>query len=267
MASARTKCHLDTQKRYYVFSASLALTLKELSLLQASEIQSVTSISNLSSGETKAHLVGGGQLLSLNGIPVREDNVFLFDESRALERLMKHFPKGDKVLFKNRGLDPVSAFEKGIELLKPFLVNCEEEIKALQQRFFALAQQLQTAKVMRQNPLLFFLGSVKERLPDILINRDGFVLYLLDHDLIQSYPSSLSYVAWSEILLKKMPAATLYLGVEGEKSCLKLRVNAFKKNYYDICHRFALIPGIGQLLFLEEFPEKLFPIIGVSSRK
>jgi hypothetical protein len=94
--------------------------------------------------------------------------------------------------------------------------------------------------------ILFFLGQVgDQRLPELLMVQDGVVKWMIEKNLITTYPSPLGYVNWSaKELINLSHALKIGLVDSGNKGVTKLEKT---KIGYNLTFPGALIPGRGQV--------------------
>lgn len=221
--------------------------LEELNLLEDVNLKAISNF-NLISKKTSADILAGGIFMAQKVFKKYSQAVFIIDKSRELERTFKTAGHENYKVLDTIGEDSYRSFELTKELLIPFLKNCDKELAKLDRRFALLKEKL---KKFEKKKMIFFLGELKQKLPQLIISRDGFVLSLIKYGRLSTYKSELAYIPWSEKELAKY-SDFLYIGVSTHKK-ENLLSEKESDNKFNIYHPGVLTPGLGQLLFLEEF--------------
>ena len=168
-----------------------------------------------------------------------------------------------KIITKDR--DPFTETRENIKELTPYLINCENELRELDQFLLKTEKNLTQIKGPLKAKQIFFLGEIDfkyEKKPPLLMVNDGPVLYLLNKKLIESYATTLSYPSWSLKMLKSMEKSPIiYIGLTGKKAKATDNPRTFvinklsmdKKQLFNIYNSGLLVPGISQVYFLQEW--------------
>jgi hypothetical protein len=252
-------------KKLVSLSIPVTYALKKLELLNDPALKFVSTPFGLASWKTSAESINGGIFLSNQYLEKFEGASVFFDQSRDLRRFLKRGPELNIFEVKSRGLDPFSMSDKILQQLSSVLVKCDKKINGLKQWLKLSLKKIKNHQKTDEK-LIFFLGKVKKssRLPNMIMNRDGFVLALINNLGIESYPSELSYLSPSQKILGKLSKSgkVTYVGLVGhndkkgklfEKGSLNKQTSFI--NFYAPK---ALVPGITQVEFLLSMLDVLF---------
>lgn len=240
-------------KSLYSLSGPVTLMLKDLNLLNSPVVKAVSIFHPVAKQDFKGELLPGGVFLSPEKIQSLTGSLVFYDESRELERIFSRYPKITAIAVKTRGLTPMDAHKMTAKVLSPYLDQCD--LKAPEQQLSERLTRLQSL-IKKKPAILFFLGKIgDQRLPELLIVQDGAVKWLIQQQLIQTYPSPLGYVNWSAKVLIDYGHA-LKIGVidPGNKDVTEL---VKTQSGYNLTYPGALIPGRGQVEALIYLFEKL----------
>jgi hypothetical protein len=109
--------------------------------------------------------------------------------------------------------------------------------------------KLRELKVLanKKETFVFFLGLIRgNKLPEMLIVKDGVVKWLSEERLIKTYPSELAYVNWSARVMSHLPENTYRIGLKDSGGDLIQEIEKFE-NVINLTYPGSLIPGIGQV--------------------
>jgi hypothetical protein len=193
-------------------------------------------------------VLAGGIFLSKKVLKKFKSSLFIYDKSRELSKLLLNAG-----LKKTYEIDTLKkdVFETMDVLLKSFVDisdDCGPKIKALRLKMTVIKNGLeQNTKIKK---IIFFLGRIKTRLPELVIVNDGFVLAWTRLKKLLTYESELSYVSWSKKQLKKYQDYQ-FIGINESKSD-KIELKKYASSKWNLFYRGVLTPGIRQLYFLEE---------------
>lgn len=224
-------------------SGPVTLLLKDLGLLSSPVVKAVSIFHPVSNKDFKGEFLPGGIFLSPEKIQSFSGTVIFYDESRELERMFLRYPKVQSLAIKTRGLMPLEAHQVASGALSPYLIDCD-----LKQAELRLSHRLTHLKSLIKNKpsILFFLGKLGEqRFPELLMVHDGVVKWLIQQNLILTYPSPLGYVSWSaKIMMDFKSALNIGLNDSGQKEHRSLEKTKIGLN---LTYPGALIPGKGQV--------------------
>ncbi len=228
-------------------SAPVTGVLEFMGLLESPRLHAVSLFHPI--GESKKEKLSGGLFLSQKTIDRFKTHVVYFDESRELKERLKVISHKVEVL--TRLKTPFEVTRLSIESLKSNLFNCEQKISQLLQWVESEEQW------NREQPALpktfFFLGSLsKNRWPEYLVVRDGFVLSLIELKKLSTFDSALAYVRWGEKWKKSLKDERIIGLIEDKTS----RVEKVKAEMFNFYFPGALTPGIYQIRFMRFMREK-----------
>lgn len=231
-------------KGVYSLAGSVTLALRDLDLIKSPKLLGISIFHPVDKKVFKGEILPGGIFLSHDTIKRLKGSVLFYDESREMTRILSGYPDVKAVQVKTRGLDPLKVIEQTNSDMKKFLKGCDQKIVSRK-----LEEKLQNLKklVPANTKLIVFLGSImNNRLPELLMVNDGVVKWMVQQKLIQTYPSSLSYVNWSAKILLEMPNDAVRLGMKDSGSEMTLKVEK-SEHYSNLTYPGALIPGSGQV--------------------
>jgi hypothetical protein len=152
-----------------------------------------------------------------------------------------------------RSLDPFEVIDRALRILTPHLKNCEERIKSLQAHYLGEKNWLISRPAFKK-PMYFFLGEMKpEKWPDLLMVKDGPVLFWLRHKKLTTIDSPLAYVRWGEKWKKSLTEESQLIGLIHSSDAKKFSIE--KQAYWNVTSAGALTPGPWQLRFMRQFIE------------
>lgn len=226
-------------------SGPLTHALFELGLLADKKLKAISVFNGFGAQDFKGEILSGGIFLSQTIIQKYAQALVFYDESVDLRKKFADWPKGRAIEIPSRGLNPFQVQAEVMKALHPFLQDCGEAESKLAAKL-ALIDQNWRKSSLKDFPVFFFMGKVApgEKLPDLVI-RDGFVLYLHDLGKIQTYPSTLFYIAWSAKILKQWE----------KKGMLKLGLAEGEELSYEgstVYGPTLFIPGIPQIYLLQK---------------
>lgn len=243
--AASKRCHL--QKKIVSLSGPITTTIEALGLLKDPKLMAISSFNPIR-GKTKARVLAGGMFLAKKTFKKYKAAEFFIDKSRELEKTLKRSNIENYQVLDTRGLDSFEVLAKTLLIIEPLLKNCDKKIKKLNLWGRKVTSNLASLK---EKKIIFFLGKIKNKLPSLIIGQDGFVLALLRYAKVKTYKSNLAYIAWSQKELKKYPHYK-FVGVSTTKEW-RMHFEPQGKNQWNISYHGALIPGVTQIRFLENF--------------
>ncbi len=251
-------------KKIVSLSGPITQLLKEMDLLNDPMLKAISIYNMIEKKHFNGHFIGGGLLLSPKFLQKLGAGVLFFDESREMKRTLGKIKKIKIVELRSVGDDPFVVYEQSKRILIPYLKGCSLVLKKLDSR---ISKMKETLSAMRRSKrtnkkIFFYLGKIQNghRRPNILMNRDGFVLSLINLGIIQSYPSKLKYLPWSEKIVNKFKEKNdlVEIGLVANIKYKKLVMSKETPNLFNVYHPTMLIPGIAQIFFLMEFLPELF---------
>lgn len=240
--SAWGDCHL--KHPLYSLAGPSTTILKSIGLLGDKNLKGISSFNPISQKDYSGPRIGGGIFLSR-----REEKVFngvevIYDHSRELDRYFKG-REYSSVGIDSIGMTPHLVVEKVLSILTPRLEGCETEVENLLKK----NADLKFIKFKRKMKIIFFLGAIskEKRLPELVIGNDGFVTAFKQTGQIETYPSELNYIRWSQKILKSLSSDFLYVGISEPKDQKEISFKKLDKNHFNIIFPGALTPGQTQL--------------------
>lgn len=242
----------ELKEKVVSLSGSVTFTLEHLGLLKDNNLKAISVFHPIKENSFQGEVLGGGLFLSFKHMNTHYQGMkIFFDQSRELSRMFKRLKKSNNIEVKTADLDPFQVYESTLKSIKPSLNNCEKRINDLNKEIAAIKGRVIAKKF---TPTMFFyLGSfqVNGNSPKMLMVNDGPVRFLKENTLIETYPSELSYVTWSQKILKQFPKA-IHIGLDnGNYDKIEMLRLSTKK--MTLKYRGLLIPGISQIFFLDKF--------------
>lgn len=252
------KCRLK-KNSYVSFSGPITHFLKELKILSDPSLKAISSFSMIQKDEFGGDILGGGLLISPKYLKNYPGAVVFFDNSREIKRALQRIDKVKGIEVSTRGLDAFASFEKSKEILRPYLEGCEVRISKIDRDILAIKKSIKQMPFISKR-IVFYLGEIRsgEKLPNLAMNRDGFVLSLIDAGKLDSYPSTLKYVSWSEKVINglKKNGNLLEVGLVPNEQFRTPIVKKVAPQSFNIYSDTMLIPGLPQVRFLQYMVNK-----------
>jgi hypothetical protein len=256
------QCRLDKNFKYISLSGPVSLLLEELELLDDLSLQALSSLHPLKEFPQGKEKIAGGIFLAEKTIDSFKEKVVWFDHSQNIQIVLENSKKQKFAhhwhLLNWNKLSLKKSLSQSLEAIKKYLLDCDEKIRLLESSLNQSYLKLENLRSKIKNrPLIFFLGELKLNFyPSLIMLRDGFVIDLLDNNL-QSYPSNLAYVPWSQSELKKLKKLNaIFIGLNSLMSANesdRLEVKKLQHHHLNFSQRGLLIPGIGQWRFFVSF--------------
>lgn len=238
---------------YALISGGITKLIKELDLENSKHIKLYSNFFPIKNKSAK--LVTGGIFISPKVIDEAQVDTVFFDSGDELRKSLRRSSAKKVIAYRTNGLDPFEAYDLSKEILMPFLNKCEDKISKLDKRIIQIKEQN-----LKYSKMIFFVGEISEykKLPELVMSNDGFVKYLKTYKKLESYPSELSYVTWSQKILSNLKDKKyLKIGlVNSETESFQLK--KIDDEYINIHSKLALIPGLSQVFFLESLMQASF---------
>lgn len=239
-------CGLKTE--IVSLSGPITMLLEELDLLSDKKLLAISTFHPIAK-TTTARILVGGLFLSKKELGPYQENPFFFDKSMDLSKLLKNSDINKAIEVETRSLGAFEVLELSQKLITPYLKNCTGQMAKITKSARDLKERIKKQKNLK---LIFFLGKIKNKLPDYIIVNDGFVSSLKKHSSLSSYKSDLAYVVWSQ---KQLANYNDYLKV-GIYEAKSLEIIKIDKQNINIGARGVLTPGISQVNFLASLVSK-----------
>lgn len=225
-------------------SGSVTLALSGLNLLSDPNLRGI-SVFHPNAGNPKLKRLPGGIFISSRTLSEFQNITFIYDESIELMKTLKKSQIQSESIV-TRGLIPDDVVRLTLEKLKPFLSQCDENLKKYQDNIkFKILKIRQ--KLSKKMSAVFFVGEIRnEKYPDLIMTNDGFIKWLKMEKLIETYPSNLAYIQWSTKILSEVKIK-YKIGIKDTGTDSIKKVNFISKNEFNLLFPGALIPGEGQL--------------------
>lgn len=231
-----------------VMSGPVTMILEELNLLQQPKLHAISSFHPIKN-ETTAKVIKGGLFLSPKVLGKYRKYAFFFDKSREFKALLRNNKMQEVWEVDTSGADSFKNFDDSLKLISPFLKDCQTRIEKLKAKVATIK-----GKTQNYHPklgMLFFLGEITQKYPELIMVNDGLVLALKNYAKLETYVSKLDYVNWSA---KEMKHYTSYIKLGlSESGSDEIEFKKVGDNKYNLYFRGVLIPGIRQIYFLEKF--------------
>jgi hypothetical protein len=231
-------------KSVYSLSGAVTLNLREFGLLANKKLLGISVFHPISKKEFGGRRIPGGIFLSHEMIKEFRDSIVFFDESRELKKIFSSYKNIKFVEINTRQKNPLQVQSYLKDKLNPFLSGCQ--FSKIQ---FDMESKLRELKVLanKKETFVFFLGLIRgNKLPEMLIVKDGVVKWLSEERLIKTYPSELAYVNWSARVMSHLPENTYRIGLKDSGGDLIQEIEKFE-NVINLTYPGSLIPGIGQV--------------------
>lgn len=239
-------CQLE--KNLVSMSGPITMILEELDLLEDPKLKAISNFHPIKK-KTTAKIISGGLFVSSQVLKEFQKDAFYYDKSREYSQMLKRNQMNEVFEMSTAGENSFKNFDLALVMLEVNLKNCAKKIAELKKRVEIIKDKLRLYKEKRG--VLFFLGEIRHKYPELLMVNDGPMLALRTFGTLVTYDSNLDYVNWSAKEMKKYKKF-LKVGLnESKEDGLKLK--KVSDTQYNIYFRGVLIPGIRQIYFLEEF--------------
>lgn len=231
-------------KSVYSLSGPVTLILKDLNLLKSEKLKAVSVFHPVTKTEFKGSFLPGGVFLSHDTIKSLAGSTLFYDESRELTRIFLRYPNIKAVEIKTRSLTPMQVMQAMELQLKPYLSGCD-----LKKLTTHLSSRLEVLKktIKKNSTMIFFLGGIQnKKFPELVMAQDGVVKWMIQENLLKSYPSDLAYVNWSARIMNELPKNTYYVGLKDSGSGMD-KVMKKDDHFINLTYPGAFIPGSGQV--------------------
>ena len=236
----------ELKKEVVSLSGPITMLLEELNLLKDKNLKAISKFHPIKK-ETKAVLIAGGLFLSKRKLTHFKKVIFFYDQSRELSQILKKAKIGSPIEVKTRSLNPFSTVESNLISLEPFLIGCQQKIEEVKNKIKVIEKGISLPPEFIHS--IFYLGRLRDKKPNIVIGKDGFILSLLTIQGFKTYPTDLAYVPWSKKIVDQLEDYT-HIGLNDflEDDLLMKRRSTKLVNLF---FRGIFIPGIRQVYFLD----------------
>lgn len=242
--------------RIVSLSAPITGVLRELGLLSSPQLVAVSLFHPLREEEFAGQRLGGGLYLSKREMTKFQDAVVFFDQSDELSRRLRELPFKQQIEVPTRGLDPFEVSDLALKALAPVLQDCAVSMAQFQS-WLAREKAFLNERGAFPWELFFFLGEIRgDKLPPLMIVRDGPVLFWLSHAKLKTLQSDLSYVSWGEKWKNGLKGAERFVGLVQAKPTDTFRIERLGPNHFNIHDPMVLSPGSWQIHFMRRFVEQ-----------
>lgn len=239
-------CNLS--KRTVSLSGPISLIFEELDLIKDKKLLAISTFHPIKS-KFQGKVLAGGLFLPRKTLKNYSNDLIFYDKSKEYKSMLKKSGVKEAVEVDTRDMDPFEAFNVSLNKILPYLKHCEIAVDQLKEKIQKIERKIVIKSFLYKS--IFFLGTIKNKLPDTVISNDGFVRWLKKDPLFMTYPSPLSYALWSKRIISKLGTYN-YFGVTDGKT-EKLKMIEVSKGRYNLSMRGVLIPGIRQIYFLQHF--------------
>jgi len=236
----------EISKPIVSLSGPITMLLDELNLLNDKNVLGISKFHPVKPGY-KGKIYSGGIFLSNKTLKSFRNSKIYFDKSRGFKQILKKAKISNYQEFDSRDQNPFEVLNMTIIKTQDILKNCFTEIEKLEKKSDKIQKELKLNSELSKS--IFFLGSLGHKLPKLVIANDGFVLSLREFDNFKTYPSDISYVPWSQKVLKGLKSY-MHIGID-EGSSEVTTINKLSTLKYNISMRGALTPGMRQIYLLQ----------------
>ena len=229
-----------------VLSGPVTYLLEELDLINDSKLLAVTSMVHLNKDFKGKRIMGGVFLAPQKLQPLKAEAIF-FDQSKELEKRLASYQEFKSIEIKTRNLDPFETTSKLLEKISPYLNNCQKRVVKLRKKLEKIKQTL--VKSQKKFRMIFYLGKIGNKKPDMIIVNDGFVKFMKEQLKLESYPSDLAYVSWSSKVMNQLKGFW-HIGLHDSQAA-ELIISKIDKHNINSSFRGVFTPGITQVYYLE----------------
>ncbi len=238
----------ELSKKIVSLSGPVTMLLEELDLLKNKKVLAVSKFHPLKD-EFRGEILAGGLFLSKRSLLKYQQSHLFYDQNKEFTAILKKLKFKTVHSLSTRGMDSIASTKYSIKFLRPYLKNCKNKINSIISQVNEVEMMLtQMKKKLR---IIFFLGEIQQKLPQLIIGEDGFVKSLKKNSLFQTYPSSLSYVSWSKKVLGTLKEYKKVGVTEGPFE--RVKWEKINSTQFNLRFRGVLTPGIRQVLFLKSF--------------
>lgn len=233
-------------KKVYSLSGPVTMALKEIGLLKDPKLKAISVFHPISTGEFTGEFLPGGVFLSRENAHEMLGSHVFYDDSRELERVLNSL-NVTVIVIKTRGIVPTEVTKQTGEILKKYTSGCEGRIRSFQQKAERAAEEV-LKKLPSGFKAVFFIGNFRgNRAPEMIMVNDGIVKWLKEKGKLETYPTELSYLAWSAKVLNSLPADTLKIGVIDSGGRLARQIDRPGPKTINFTYPGSLVPGLSQL--------------------
>ncbi len=233
-------------KKVISLSGPMTILLREIGLLNDPALQGISVFNPIADKDFKKTRYPGGVFLSRTTLNEFHHSVVFYDEGRELNKILSSAKDIQSFEIKTRHKLPMEVVDSLVEILKPFITGCNDELGAFKTNALNMQKEI-LEKLPDSFKVIFYLGRfVNDRPPELVIVNDGVVKKLVSEKKIVTYPSDLSYVNWSSKIMSGLGQDFIHLGIEdsGRKHIKEIRRSSKQMT---LVYPGALVPGYSQL--------------------
>jgi hypothetical protein len=242
----------ELKKPLVSLSGPVTTYIEELGLIN--ELKAISIFHKIKNKEQfKGDVLGGGIHMANKTLRKISKYHIFFDSSKEFEKNLAHSKILNAIKLDTRGQDPFRVYKYVQTKVNPFLKNCSNKIKSLDKKINLIYKKFKNMNLSQSNAI-FYLGSCEKRKPSLLIVNDGIVKYLIEKMKLNSYPSPLAYVTWSQKImstLKKKGFLEICLDTKAGKN--EFIVDKKTPLLWQVGYGDLFNPGLSQIYFLEKF--------------
>ena len=245
-------CHIIAP--LYSLAGPSTVILKELNLLKDKNLKGISTFNPIASADYSGERLGGGLFLSRQEEKTFHQAEVLFDQGRELDRYFsKRSYPSTKIA--TMGKTPLQVVESVLDILGPKLSGCESQIKEI----IAKSKLLAASSFKDKKKIIFFLGEISQdkKYPGLVIGKDGFVKAWSDQGKIETYPSELNYIHWSQKIIRGFAPDFIFVGISEPKDQKKIEFKKINETHFNLIYPGALTPGYSQLEVMSFLAGKL----------
>jgi hypothetical protein len=242
-ASCQWRPHIPA---VYSLSGPVTVTMKETGLLNDPRVKGISVFHPIPKTQFQGRFLPGGIFLSQEMALELKGSVVFYDEGRELSRILKQLRPAPQEL-KTRGELPMTVINKTLTLLHPYVEGCDQVFASYREKARELEVEIEK-KLVAPMKAVFFLGKIRHgRWPETVIVNDGIIRALREKGKLVTYPSDLSYLAWSAKLMNALPHSMLKVGVDDPGGAHGERFEKLSESQFNFSYPGFLIPGYSQL--------------------
>ena len=234
-------------------SAPVSGVLRELGLLKDPQLKAVSLFHPFTASEFAGERLGGGLFLSKREMQRFKHATFYFDQSAELSKRLKELSLKHLVQIRTRGQDPFAITRMAVVAISENLAQCETQLGRLE-AWLKSEQAFLQQQVAFQGEVFFFLGEIRnDKWPQLMIVKDGPILFWLNQGKLKTFDTPLSYVAWGEKWKASLKGTERMVGLVQTKPEQAFRLERLSKNQFNALDPMSLSPGPWQIHFMHRF--------------
>jgi hypothetical protein len=226
-------------------SSPISSLLAELGLGHDPHLHGVSIFHDFTGLSKKILKIPGGEFIPEKQAKSFKLKTIFYDKSRELRMKFERLNLNHIIEVNTLG-DPKEVTRRSLNLIKPYLENCKQEIEKLS---FGLKKY----KPIKDKIFFFYLEPLTmKRLPKIIMVNDSIVQYWSESGHLKSYPSELSYVRVSEKMIHQLKKPIFHIGLVHKKGQKTPKLIKVGQKRWNLLFEGILNPGVTQLKLIQK---------------